>query len=159
MTNINFYVSNQDGLEHRLNIAYKLIGHALKRQLFIHIHTDSEDMSKHIDNWLWTLDKPSFIPHRVISQTIDAADDEAESNLKTNKEEIAIKEKITISHNHEPLGKCDYLINLSVQLPSFFSRFTKLAEVLDNSDEILAAGRKRYVFYRDRGYTLAYHKL
>lgn len=153
MTNINFYVSQQNGLEHRLSIAYKLIAHALKRQLFIHIHTDNEDMSKYIDNWLWTFQKTSFIPHRIVTQAVDMAETQPEEKPVTN------IEKITISHNYEPLESCDYLINLSGQRPSFFSRFTKLAEVLDNSDEILAAGRKRYVFYRDRGYTLAYHKL
>ena len=147
MTDINFYVSKQDGLESRFRIAYKLIGYALKRNLFIHIHTDNEEMNKQINDWLWTFDKSSFIPHCIITQTDDA-------NKKTE-----IKETITISHDYEPMENCDYLINLSIQRPAFFSRFSKLAEIIDNSEEILAAGRKRYVFYRERGYTLAYHKL
>jgi len=151
MTNINFYVSKQDGLENRLSIAYKLIGYALKRNLFIHIHTDNEKMNKQINDWLWTFDKSSFIPHRIITQTDEQTDEV--------KEKSEIKETITISHDYEPMENCDYLINLSIQRPAFFSRFSKLAEILDNSEEILAAGRKRYVFYRERGYTLAYHKL
>jgi len=150
MTDINFYVSKHDGLEYRLRIAYKLIGYALTRNLYIHIHSDNEKMDKQISDWLWTFDKSSFIPHRVINQ-------ETDGNSSNNQTEI--KESISISHNHEPMENCDYLINLSIQRPAFFSRFTKLAEIIDNSDEILAAGRKRYVFYRERGYTLAYHKL
>ena len=144
MTHINFYVSNQNGFEHRMHIAYRLIAHALKRKLFIHIHTDNERMSKQVDERLWTFDKKSFIPHCIV----DASANEDRPN-----------ETITISHEYEPVANCDYLINLSSQRPGFFSRFTKLAEILDSSDEILAAGRKRYVFYRERGYTLDYHKL
>ena len=57
------------------------------------------------------------------------------------------------------LQNCDYLINLSNQRPAFFSRFSKVAEILDTNEEILTAGRKRYSFYRDRGYTLGYYQL
>lgn len=154
MTDINFYVSNQEGIEHRLNIVYKLISHALKRQLFIHIHTDNEQMNKQVDDWLWTKEKRSFIPHSIIIQaeTIDG-----DSNAIATDENA--KERITISHDYEPMEKCDYLINLSRQRPSFFSRYLKLAEILDNNEEIITAGRKRYAFYRERGYNLAYHKL
>lgn len=153
MTNINFYVSNQEGFEHRLNIVYKLIVHALKRQLFIHIHTDNARMNKYIDDWLWTIDKCSFIPHRIITQS------EMSSGAEQTEQGEQNKETISISHNIEPIIHCDYLINLSGERPSFFSRYTKLAEVLDNSEKIISSGRKRYVFYRERGYTLAYHKL
>lgn len=154
MTDINFYVSNQEGIEHRLNIVYKLISHALKRQLFIHIHTDNEQMNKQVDDWLWTKEKHSFIPHSIIIQAETIDDD---SNAIATDENA--KEAITISHDYEPMEKCDYLINLSRQRPSFFSRYLKLAEILDNNEEIITAGRKRYAFYRERGYNLAYHKL
>ncbi len=147
MTNINFYVTKQNGLEYRLAIVSKLIHHALKRNLFIHIHTDNENMNKQIDDWLWIFDKNSFLPHCIVSQS-----DKNNPNRHP-------KETITISHDFEPMDNCDYLINLSLQRPGFFSRFTKVAEILDNSDEILSAGRKRYAFYKERGYTLAYHKL
>jgi DNA polymerase-3 subunit chi len=34
-----------------------------------------------------------------------------------------------------------------------------MAEIIDKTEDILTAGRKRYAFYRDRGYTLEYHQL
>ena len=158
MTNINFYVSQQNGFENRLNIVYKLIGHALKRNLFIHIHTDNENMNKHVDAWLWTTNKVSFIPHQIINTSSADSSNNHSSNPIASISDGTVK-IITISHEYEPLSHCDYLINLSSQRPRFFSRFIKLAEVLDNSDDILSAGRKRYAFYRDRGYNLEYHKL
>lgn len=157
MTNINFYVSKQDGFKHRLAIAHKLIGYALKRDLFIHIHTDNENMSQQVDDWLWIADKNSFIPHQVI-KNLEYNNDTNPDNNAANTQSINLN-KVTISHDYEPLEKCDYLVNLSMQRPGFFSRFIKLAEIIDNSDDVLSAGRKRYAFYRDRGYNLEYHKL
>ena len=141
MTEINFYVSKDEGLQQRLAIAYRLVNQAVQRKLNIHIHTDCEETSLKLDDYLWTKEGSSFIPHSVTS------------NNENNHQEI------TISHEFEPITNCDYLINLSNQRPAFFSRFSKVAEILDTNEEILTAGRKRYSFYRDRGYTLGYHQL
>jgi len=141
MTDINFYVSKQEGIDNRLAIVFRLVNLALQRDLSVHIHTDSEQANQKVDNFLWSYDRASFIPHSII-------DNEKENNCSVN-----------ISHNHEPLTNCDYLINLTDQRPEFFSRFLKVAEILDTSQETLTAGRKRYAFYRDRGYTLKYYQL
>lgn len=143
MTEINFYVSKEQGLDNRLAVVYRLLDIALKRNLCVHIHTGSEALSKTVDDFLWKNEISSFIPHSIISE-----------NDSINK-----ADKVNISHDFEPMENCDYLINMSIERPSFFSRFTKVAEILDTEDEILTAGRKRYSFYRDRGYTLGYHKL
>ena len=142
MTDINFYVSKQEGLDSRLAIAFKLIKMALKRNMAIHIHTSDEGESKLLDEFLWKHQRSSFIPHSI------ASDSSPKSKLETS-----------IGHGYEPIEFCDYLINLSTDRPEFFSRYLKFAEILDTSEEILTAGRKRYAFYRDRGYTLEYHQL
>lgn len=154
MTEINFYVSKEQGLENRMAVVYRLIQRALQRKLAIHIHTDSELTSTKLDDYLWSKEATSFIPHCVV--------DVNEKSIHESSEKAEIDEKIneiSISHDFEPLTNCDYLINLSNQRPAFFSRFSKVAEILDNNEEIITAGRKRYSFYRDRGYTLGYYKL
>lgn len=151
MTHINFYVSKEKGLHNRLAIAYRLTNLAIKNNLSVHIHTDSETTSKLIDEKLWIEDKVSFIPHIIVSAEQHQSD--------TPDKHTKHIEKVTISHDFEPLSDCDYLINISNQRPVFFSRFMKVAEIIDSSEEILIAGRKRYAFYRDRGYTLKYHQL
>lgn len=156
MTEINFYVSKEMGLEHRLNIVYRLIQRALQRNLNIHIHTDSETTSTKLDDFLWSQDKTSFIPHGIINAEKDTQI--PASNEAQNAEKLPARQ-INISHDFEPIDSCDYLINLSNQRPAFFSRFLKVAEILDNTEEIITAGRKRYSFYRDRGYTLGYYQL
>lgn len=155
MTEINFYVSKEEGLEHRLAIVHRLVILALKRKLNIHIHTDTEATSVKLDDFLWTKDSASFIPHSIISS--NDSDDSSSDNSKEVNDYKA--QQINISHDYEPLEDCDYLINLSNQRPVFFSRFLKVAEILDNNEEIITAGRKRYSFYRDRGYTLGYYQL
>ncbi len=142
MTDINFYVSKNEGWDNRLAIVFKLITMALKRNMAIHIHTNNENESKLLDEYLWKYQRTSFLPHALIS------DPATNSKLE-----------ISIGHDYEPMNHCDYLINLSIERPDFFSRYLKFSEILDTSDEILTAGRKRYAFYRDRGYTLEYHKL
>jgi len=151
VTHINFYVSKEEGLQNRLDIAYRLMNIALKNNMSVHIHTDTETTSNLIDDLLWKKDKASFIPHTVLSGE-DHQSDTPENHIKP-------VENVTISHNYEPMSNCDYLINVSNQQPDFFSRFSKVAEIVDATEEILSAGRKRYAFYRDRGYTLKYHQL
>ena len=143
MTDINFYVSKQDSLDARLKIACILVKKAIQHKLQVHIHTDQHTTSQVLNELLWTQDEQSFITHSLVEAG------ETPYSL----------DKVTISHEFEPMTACDYLINLSNLRPSFFSRFKKMAEIIDNTDELLTAGRKRYAFYRDRGYTLEYHKL
>ena len=152
MTEINFYVSKEEGLNNRLMIVNRLIGIAVQRKLSIHVHTSNVQECKTVDDFLWNHQKTSFIPHRVIfSKNID-------NNTDTNVEKNQLSE-VSIGHDFEPMVNCDYLINLSSKRPEFFSRYLKFAEIIDTSEEILTAGRKRYAFYRDRGYTLEYHQL
>lgn len=143
MTDINFYVGKQDHLDGRLLIACRLIKMAFDRKMQVHVHTDSFENSQKLDTLLWTQDAHSFLPHSLITQA----------------EDMNELDKITLSHEFEPMKNCDYLVNLSNQRPEFFSRFKKMAEIIDQDEEILNAGRQRYAFYRDRGYTLEYHQL
>jgi len=145
MTEINFYVSQDKGIKHRLEIAYKLVNLARQRELSIYIYTDKKSTTIALDKLLWQKEKTSFIPHSIIQEA-----DDINHFLKT---------EVKISHDHTPMADCDYLINLSNKRPDFFSRFIKMAEVIDASEDILTAGRKRYAFYRDRGYTLQYYQL
>jgi len=48
----------------------------------------------------------------------------------------------------------DVLINLQKDYPPFFSRFTRLIEIVGQDEEDKAHARLRYKFYRDRGYEM-----
>ena len=46
------------------------------------------------------------------------------------------------------------LINLSNKFPDFFQHFTRIAEIVGKNPDDKIIARKRYRFYRDKGYTL-----
>jgi DNA polymerase-3 subunit chi len=140
MTKIDFYVGKTNSLQARLLLACKVVLKAHQQQLHTYIHTDAPSTSQKLDELLWTFNELAFIPHTF------APAQEPYS-------------RIVIGHDHEPMENCGLLINLSNDIPSFFSRFERLAEMLDQEEPVLLAGRKRYQFYRDRGYNLDYHQL
>ena len=49
------------------------------------------------------------------------------------------------------------LINLGSDVPTFFGRFDRVAEIVLDPERDL--GRERYRHYRDRGYPLQHHEL
>ncbi len=140
MTRVDFYVGKTHSLQARLRLACKLVEKAHVRNMHTYVHTDSAASSAQLDELLWTFSDLSFIPH-ALAPCADSA------------------VKVLIGHDFEPMENCDFLINLSNDVPQFFPRFARLAEVIDQEESILLAGRKRYLFYRDRGYNLEYHQL
>ncbi|MGB0722277.1 MAG: DNA polymerase III subunit chi [Gammaproteobacteria bacterium] len=141
MTRISFYTLSQDGAQIRFRTACKLVEKAHTQGLTIYIHTAGAADSTVLDDLLWTFKDGSFIPHAVHPRP---AGDHS---------------PIVIGHDHEPTGEHNLLINLSNELPAFFSRFERVAEIVDGQSERLARGRERFKFYKDRGYPLEHHKL
>lgn len=106
----------------------------------VYIHTDHVSTSTRMDELLWTYNDLSFIPHALAPST--------EQGLQ-----------VLIGHDSEPPEPYEFLINLSNEIPSFLERFERMAEVLDQEEAILVAGRKRYQIYRNQNYNLDYHQL
>ena len=107
----------------------------------IYLHTESRTHTSLMDDLLWTYRAGAFLPHSVFE---NASDDYP---------------PILIGHAAEPPVDAHLLINLSTEVPAFFSRFERVAEVIDQNDENKTSGRERFRFYRDRGYTLKSHQL
>lgn len=152
MTNVHFYVGSSQSLQARLRLACKLVAKAQRQALHTYIHTDSTATSLRLDELIWTFDDLSFIPHEL------ASDPQPQQRTDAN-QQSSDAVKVRIGDAYEPVEQCDFLINLSNDTPAFFSRFERMAEILDQEDSILSAGRKRYQFYRERGYNLEYHQL
>ena len=56
-------------------------------------------------------------------------------------------------------GPWDVLINLTDEVPEFFSQFHRLAELVAADEASRNAGRERFRYYRDRGYELHTHNV
>lgn len=144
MTQIDFYILPNDSTDARLQLACRIADKALQQNQHVFINADSPAESARLDELLWTFSQRSFIPHRVIDA--DAAEPFAEPVL--------------IGCGVTPAGEdWHVLINLSGVVPEFFSRYRRVAEVVDANDRRRAEGRERFRFYRDRGYELNTHQM
>ena len=107
------------------------------------IHCPDPQQARHLDRLLWSFREDSFLPHGLVG--------EADIDLTP----------ILISSDGQPDREDQVLINLSPETepPAFFSRFGRLCEPLDHDPAIRAAGRKRYLRYRDCGHPLYHHSV
>ena len=141
MTRVDFYIlqDNQPGAQSLL--ACRLSEKAFKNGHQVYINTDSGQQLKQLDDMLWTFRDGSFLPHGLY--------EEASPNTHP----------VLLGHAVEPEGPSDVLVNLSNAVPSFFSRFNRVAELVGGDAAQREYARERYRFYKDRGYTLNTHKL
>ena len=141
MTRIDFYLLQEQAQGNRFTLAWRLVEKAYRQQHRIFIHTASPEESQHMDRLLWTYRQDSFIPHGLLHK-VDAA-----------------LTPVLIGHEDEAGDEHDVLVNLSNRVPAFFSRFERLAEPLDQTPELVTAGRERFRYYRERGYPLNHHEI
>ncbi|MDX9875540.1 MAG: DNA polymerase III subunit chi [Spongiibacteraceae bacterium] len=140
MTEVSFYVLASGGAEERALFACRLTEKAYALGNRVHIHLRTEAEAAHFDELLWSFRPSSFIPHARIEAASPAP--------------VTIG---TASAPPPPAG--DLLINLGGEVPSCFSSFLKVAEVVSTDPEVQRMTRDHYRFYRDHGYPLQTHRL
>ena len=143
MTQIDFYILSGQSPNERLRFACRLTDKALQQRHRIFLNADSAEMADQLDEALWTFRAGSFIPHRRLPSA-----------------PTAITEPVVIGHDQEPPEESwDVMINLATQVPDFFSRYQRVAEVVDSDEQRRTQGRERFRYYRERGYELRTHRL
>ena len=139
MTLVGFYVVQTSDPGQRLRVAARLADKAFQRGHRIFINATDEAQATEINELLWSIRPASFLPHGLHGQEHS--------------------ETIAIGWGQEPNNHNDLLINLQLEIPSFFSRFARVAEVVTQEPDSLAALRKSWTFYKERGYQLEKHDL
>lgn len=139
MTRVTFYILRSRDPDERLRIAMRLTEKAFHRGNRVFINTADENQARMLDEELWRFRPASFLPHALLGGP-DA-------------------DAIAIGWGQDPGQHCDVLINLQLDIPAFFSRFRRVAEVVTQDEESLAALRSSWQFYRSRGYELDKHEL
>ena len=152
MTRIDFYVLPDSRPDGRMVLACRIAEKAFARRHRIHVHAGSEAEARRVDDLLWTFRESSFVPHGLAGPQSPAAGGDPAAS-------VAPVAPVVIGHGADPDDPCDLLINLAPEVPQFFSRFERVAELVDAGDEQRQWGRNRFKFYRDRGYDLTTHKL
>jgi DNA polymerase-3 subunit chi len=139
MTLVGFYVVQTAAPGERLQVAARLADKAFQRGHRIYINAVDQKQAKELDALLWSFRPSSFLPHGLYGQ---------ESS-----------DTIAIGWGQEPENHNDLLINLQLEIPSFFSRFSRVAEVVTQEPRSLEALRKSWRFYQERGYQLEKHDI
>lgn len=137
MTQIDFYVHVGD----RLDTTRRLCAKAYGTNARVLVWTADTAATQKLSRLLWSLPSTGFLPH------CGATDP------------LARRTPIIVDHRSEPLPHDDILLNLRAEVPSFFSRFQRLIEIVTLDPEEQQQARDRYRFYRDRGYPLRMHDL
>jgi DNA polymerase III subunit chi len=144
VTQVDFYILESDSDEARLQLACKIVDKATQLDHQVFIHSTSENEARQLDELLWTFSQGSFIPHRIVGAEAAAPS----------------LEPVLIGVNQQPgPERWDVLINLAADVPEFFSRYERVAEVVDANALRREQSRERYRFYRDRGYKLNTHQV
>lgn len=135
MTQVDFYILEETGPRTRMLFACKLADKVAGMGHKVFVQAESEDAARELDELMWTYHDRSFLPHCL------AAEPDKEATVH-------------IGPGAEPAEGFHLLINLGAEVPGFFSRFERVAEVLDGDEGRKAQGRERFRFYKDRGYPL-----
>jgi DNA polymerase-3 subunit chi len=140
MTRVDFYLLDGDSAGGRDMAVCRLTNKAflLGRRVFIRA-ADAEH-ARRLDALLWTFAAGSFIPHALDTEADDAM-------------------PVVLGEADPPAAFDDVLITLAPDVPGYFSRFQRVAEVVGGADADKQLARKRFRFYRDRGYELQTHNL
>lgn len=141
MTQVDFYILQEEATGDRYQLACRIAEKARRSGHRVLIHTADAAEARHLDGLLWTLWEQSFIPHGLIGR----------DDPKTN--------PILIGDGGSDLDEHGVLVNLGAEVPTFFSRFERLIECVDHDDGVKAASRERFRFYREHGYPLQTHKV
>ena len=139
MTRVGFYVVQAAEAGQRLQVAARLADKAYAQGHRIYINAENREQAQALDELLWSYRPSSFLPH-------DLAGEE-------------YSEQIAIGWGQDPGKHSDLLINLQLDIPAFFSRFARVAEVVTQDEASLAALRNSWRFYKERGYHLEKHDL
>lgn len=144
MTRVDFYILASDTDQARLHFCCRLIEKAVNQGNTVLVNTDSLAAAEEIDDLLWSFKPEAYVPHAILN---NADTDELEDI------------PVVIGHNQDCETHHDVLVNLANELPDFFARFKRFAQIVNQDKSRLEASRKHFAFFRDRGYPIKTNKL
>ncbi|MBB3191450.1 DNA polymerase III subunit chi [Halomonas cerina] len=143
MTRIDFYILPDTTLEARLDFACRLAETIARKGYRLHLHTESEAMARELDDRLWTFRPDAYLPHALLES------------------EQAETVPVTLGWEAPPAPDraVQALLNLSPGIPEWFSRFERVAEIINQHQDVLVAKRECWQTYKKRGYPVKAHQL
>lgn len=107
------------------------------------IWTASKEEAESINVSLWTFRDISFVPHAIYSPHPARANSGG---------------PVLIAFENAP-SSGEVLINLTEEIPAFFTHFNRVIEIVSDQTDALAHSRKKYRLYREHDCELFSHNL
>ena len=135
MTKVTFYKLAKDAPS--LKLVCQLIKKACATQQQVLCLVDNDQTAEQLDQLLWGFEPEAFIPHGI---GVD-------------------QQPVAISAVAEPGEHHQILINLQGEIPTWFSRFERVIELVQPESAHEQVKRDNFRFYKERGYALDFHDL
>jgi DNA polymerase-3 subunit chi len=120
-----------------LQFVCQLIKKACAIQQQVLCLVDDNQIAEQLDQLLWEFEAEAFLPHG-----------------------IGINQKpVAISAETEPGDHHQILINLQGEIPTWFSRFERVIELVQPESVHEQVKRENFRFYKERGYNLDFHDI
>ncbi len=152
MTQVDFYILATESEDSWLRLACRITEKAIRQNLNVYLHSENATDASRLDGLLWTFSQGSFIPHRLVGS---GSDEPFEESVLIGRNDLAGETPV----DTQVTQRWDLMINLTKQVPEIFSRYARVAEVIDADPIRRENGRERFRFYRDRGYELNTHNV
>ncbi|MFT4059699.1 MAG: DNA polymerase III subunit chi [Legionella sp.] len=138
---VDFYLLESEKPQARWLIACRLLEKAYARGHKVYVLCNNQHDAELIDELLWTFKEDSFVPHNLQGEGPEPPP------------------PIQIGYKNEPRGFNDILLNLSSQIPPFYTRFKRVMELVSNIEAEKEQSRIHYREYRARGCELYTHPI
>ncbi len=164
MTLVSFYILEQAAAEDHLLFACRLAEKIYTRGQRLYIHSKSEQQAAQLNDLLWSFRQGSFIPHGLYQTALQEdlpihIGYDAQGRALAKGSASVAGGRMPGATDAEPEAGLDVLINLCQEVPVFFSRFPRVAEIVEPGEPGKHAARERFRFYRDRGYSIESHTI
>jgi DNA polymerase-3 subunit chi len=135
MTRIDFHTNISDKLSYACRLARKAYSAGGKLVLL----TEDAEQAARLNDVLWNLSETDFLPHVMAGDP------------------LAVQTPIIVSDSDDAeLPHTDMLVNLTRRTPAGVARFNRVFEIISTDEDDAAAGRKRYVAYKQQAYPLTH---
>lgn len=139
MTQIDFYLLPEGDGSSRMDFACRLAETIWRKGHQLYIQVADETMARQLDERLWSFKPDAFLPHGLLGNQPPSP--------------------VEIGWQDDPGNHHDVLLNLDLKVPLHFSRFQRVAEIIDDSEVVREPKRADWRFYKERGYLIKAHDM
>jgi DNA polymerase-3 subunit chi len=135
MTRIDFHTNIPD----KVAYACRLVRKALGTQGKLVLLAQDAAQAGVLNDALWTFSATDFLPHALAGDAL-----------------ASVSPVIVTDDEMVPLPHYQMLVNLSDREPLELARFERVFEIISTNEADAAAGRQRYVSYKQQSYPLTH---